>query len=168
VYDGRTVTDSELIEKISQDVGRLFQLVVRGGGPLGDPEDRRLTNTQSLALMTIVTEGPLRLWALAERMLTTDATATRTVDALVDEGLAQRDVDPLDKRGVVISATPKGTRIQGEREHRTYVVIRDLLSDTSEAHLREIASFLADLNETITESEQSRSGQGVPRPSGPT
>ena len=42
----------------------------RDGHPLGDPPDRRLTNTQSLALSTIVAFGPLRLWALAERMAT--------------------------------------------------------------------------------------------------
>jgi DNA-binding MarR family transcriptional regulator len=164
VYDGCAVEDTATIEKISQEIARLFNLVFRAGGRLGDPEDRRLTNTQSLALMTIVNEGPLRLWALAERMLTTDATATRTVDALVADGLATRHVEPLDKRGVLISATPEGKRIHAERDHRMYLVVSDLLTGTDEPHLLEIASFLTDLNERIGNDDEVRGARPAAAP----
>jgi len=86
-------------------------LIVRAGGKLGDPWDRRLTNTQSLALFLVVNEGPVRLGALASAMLTTDATATRTVDALALEGLVERQLANGDKRGVLICATTEGRRI---------------------------------------------------------
>lgn len=136
---------------VADEIRRLWYLILREGGRLGDPPDRRLTNTQSLALSTIVAFGPLRLWALAERMATTDATATRTVDALEAEGLAERQAAVGDRRGVVVVATEHGTQVIAERAERMHVVVDRLLTGTSDAQLQRIADFLRELNEQILE-----------------
>jgi DNA-binding MarR family transcriptional regulator len=135
--------------QVADELRRLWGLILREGGRLGDPPDRRLTNTQSLALSTLVAEGPLRLWALAERMATTDATATRTVDALEAEGLAERQAAVGDRRGVLVVATDHGRRVIADRAERMHVVVKSLLVGTSDAQLLRIAEFLRELNEQI-------------------
>ena len=69
---------------------------------------------QGVALVTVAAE-PLRLRALAERIGTTDATASRTVDALESAGLVRRASAPDDGRGVVVHVTPAGRRRLEER-----------------------------------------------------
>jgi len=136
---------------ISESLQELMYLIVRAGGKLGDPWDRRLTNMQSLALIFVVNEGPVRLGALAAAMLTTDATATRTVDALVVDGLVERQLANGDKRGVVICATTEGRRIYRQRSRRTAKIVSSLLAETGQSQLQEIADFLAGLTETFRE-----------------
>jgi DNA-binding MarR family transcriptional regulator len=136
---------------ISESLQELMYLIVRAGGRLGDPWDRRLTNMQSLALFLVVNEGPVRLGVLAEAMLTTDATATRTVDALALDGLVERQLANGDKRGVLICATTEGRRIYRQRSRRTANIVRSLLEGAGQSQLEEIADFLAGLTETFRE-----------------
>jgi DNA-binding MarR family transcriptional regulator len=151
------MTGSRTVDVVADEMRRLWSLILREGGRLGDPPDRRMTNTQSLALSTLVSEGPLRLWALAERMATTDATATRTVDALEAEGLVQRQAVEGDRRGVLVGATPRGKQVAAERVKRMHIVVERLLAGTSELQLKRIAGFLRELNDELTlDNEQSR------------
>ena len=55
-----------------------------------DPEPGSLSTFQSIALSAVADDGPLRLGTLADALGTTDATASRTVDALQVRGLAER------------------------------------------------------------------------------
>jgi DNA-binding MarR family transcriptional regulator len=142
---------ADATRRISLSLQELMYLIVRAGGKLGDPWDRRLTNTQSLALFLVVNEGPVRLGALAAAMLTTDATATRTVDALALEGLVERQLANGDKRGVLICATTQGRRIYRQRSRRTAKIVNSLLAGTGETQLKEIADFLTGLTNTFRE-----------------
>jgi DNA-binding MarR family transcriptional regulator len=92
---------------VAAAVEALFLQLIRQKGR--DPSP--VTPTQRLALATIVDEGPLRLGALAARMQVSDATATRTVDALAIGRLVERVPDKQDRRGVMIAATPAGRRL---------------------------------------------------------
>src|SRR4051794_6091323 len=113
---------------------KLFSRILREGGLLGDPPDRELlTSTQGLALGILVTQGAKRLWALAEELKTTDATATRTVDALETMGLVRRASEPTDRRGVVVTATARGKKLHAVRMQRMRTVIQSLLKNTPEA-----------------------------------
>ena len=67
-----------------------------------DPEPGSLSTFHSLALSAVADDGPLRLGTLADALGTTDATASRTVDALQVRGLAERRADPCDARGVIV------------------------------------------------------------------
>lgn len=147
---------------ISESLQELMHLMVRAGGELGDPWDRRLTNTQSLALFLVVSEGPLRLGALATAMLTTNATATRTVDALAHDGLVERRIAKGDKRGVVICATAEGRRIHRQRSQRTATTVSTLLSDVGDPQLEEIAEFLTGLTRIIRDQESGRPRVSAP------
>jgi len=73
------------------------------------------TTSQKVALTAVADSGPLRLGALAERMGTTDATASRTVDGLVGLGLVERVEDAGDRRAVRIAVTPAGRKLVDRR-----------------------------------------------------
>jgi DNA-binding MarR family transcriptional regulator len=130
-------------------MARMFRLVYREGGRLGDPPHPVLTNTQALALQILVSRGPLRLSTLAEEMHTTDATATRTVDALEAEGLVRRRAEPTDRRGVVAVTTSRGRTLHAARRRRLRQIVENLLEDRTEADLARIATFLEELNELL-------------------
>jgi DNA-binding MarR family transcriptional regulator len=70
----------------------------------------------------VVDDGPLRLRALAGRIGTTAATATRSTDALEAQGLVKRQADPSDGRGVLVGATRKGRRVRRE-SHAQLVIL---------------------------------------------
>lgn len=92
---------------------REIEALARRLTPTDDPVPA--TTPQKVALTAVADWGPLRLGALADRMGTTDATASRTVDALVATGLVERLEDAEDRRAVRIAVTPEGRRLIDRR-----------------------------------------------------
>jgi DNA-binding MarR family transcriptional regulator len=136
-------------ERIAAQIERLFALLIREGGRLGKEDEPGLTLRQGFALAAIADEGPQRLGALADRLGTTDATASRTVDALLALGLVERSEDPVDRRAVRIAASPAGRKLVAQRRrHLTQLLERPLagIAQTEQAH---IATVLADLNSLL-------------------
>jgi DNA-binding MarR family transcriptional regulator len=129
-------------------VERLLAVVLRQRGQIGI-EPNPLTSTQTLALAAASDAGPLRLGELAERIGTTDATASRTVDALVDEKLVKRTQDPRDRRGVRIDATAKGRRVMAERREQLTAMAEQLLVGLAEAERARVTDVLAELNDLL-------------------
>ena len=117
---GRVSDASALVDAFE----RLTAGVLRRRGVGPDP----LPPMQGVALVSVAAE-PLRLRALAERIGTTDATASRTVDALESAGLVRRASAPDDGRGVVVHVTPAGRRRLEERRGRFAAVLEEGLAD---------------------------------------
>jgi len=92
---------------------REIEALARRLTPTDDPVPA--TTPQKVALTAVADWGPLRLGALADHMGTTDATASRTVDALVATGLVERLEDADDRRAVRIAVTPEGRRLIDRR-----------------------------------------------------
>ncbi|WP_083768148.1 MULTISPECIES: MarR family transcriptional regulator [unclassified Nocardioides] len=82
--------------RLAAHLERLVLLLVHPRGQFQEADERPLSWTQRLALAVAVDESPLRLGALAARMGTTDATASRTVDSLASIGLLRREPDDSD------------------------------------------------------------------------
>lgn len=76
-----------------------------------------MTPERLSALSAIHSFGPISVTALADREMVRPATMSRMVSALVDEGLARRQEDKTDGRGVLVAATAKGRRAY-EKAHR--------------------------------------------------
>jgi DNA-binding MarR family transcriptional regulator len=114
----------------------------RGVGP--DP----LPPMQGVALVSVAAE-PLRLRMLAERIGTTDATASRTVDALEAAGLVKRTSAPEDGRGVVVRVTPAGRRRLEERRARFAAVLEEGLADLSPADRERLVRLLGDVADAL-------------------
>ena len=62
------------------------------------------------ALSVVVYAGPIGIGALATAEGVTAPTMSRLVDGLERDGLVTREPDPTDARGVLVRATPKGSR----------------------------------------------------------
>jgi len=78
--------------RLATEISRLFSLLARARMRATGTEGVALTATQWLVLGAVVEEGPHRLGALAEWAGTTDATASRAVEALVGAGGGERVV----------------------------------------------------------------------------
>ena len=139
------MTRDACVRRLAEEVERLFARLIRAGGSLGEIEPQELTATQKLAMVIASDEGPLRLGALAERMGTTDATATRTVDSLVALDLLERSADPLDGRAVQIAATRAGMRNLAARRKQLVSVLETLLAETGPEEIDQLADLLAGL-----------------------
>ena len=123
---------------------------MREGARLGVDEGLALTARQRAVLAALVDEGPLRLGALASTISTTDATATRTVQALERLGLADRAPHAEDGRGVVIAATADGRRTVESARHRLGQAVRGLVPDPDERE--RLAALLRDLTGAVARS----------------
>ena len=85
---------------------------------------------QLSALSVVVFGGKQSLSELAKTEQVRPPTMSRIVDGLVEDGLVKRDVDKMDRRSVVITATEKGVKIMHEgrsrREHRLIQLLNSL------------------------------------------
>jgi DNA-binding MarR family transcriptional regulator len=94
--------------RVADAVGGLLAALTRQRRPSGDPDPGILSTFQAIALSALADQGPVRLGSLADALGTTDATASRNVDVLERQGLAERRPDPEDARGVIVAATSAG------------------------------------------------------------
>lgn len=136
-------------EQLAQAIERLGLTLLRQRSRMDASEPTPLTVTQRLALTIVVDEGPLRLGELAERMGATEPTATRTVDSLTSAGLVRRAPHPDDRRGVLIDATKRGTRVLAHRRHRLRELIESGLAEMPDDDQERLADLLDELNELM-------------------
>ncbi len=140
--------------RLAETVERLIASIVRQRGAIPGPEPRQLTTIQALTLVTLADGGPLRLGALADALGTTDATASRTVDALEAPGFVRRARDPRDGRGVSVELTPAGRREVRRRRRRMAAMVGELLKGMSGRDQDRFVASLGDLNELLLASDR--------------
>jgi DNA-binding MarR family transcriptional regulator len=131
---------------LARELERLFSALVREGGRLGFTETVAITPTQRVALFALVDHGALRLGALADAIATTDATATRTVQALERLGLVEREPDPADGRGIRVAATAEGRRLVVRARRRFEQVVARLVPADEQERL---SGLLRDLTGAV-------------------
>jgi DNA-binding MarR family transcriptional regulator len=141
-------------QRLAEAVERLIAVIIRQRGAIPGPEPRQLTTTQALALLTLADEGALRLGALADRIATTDATASRTVDVLQQAGFVRRVPDPADGRGITVEATAEGRREVVRRRKRMAAMVGELLKGLRPEEQRRFVDLLDDLNELLVAAER--------------
>jgi DNA-binding MarR family transcriptional regulator len=133
-------------------VEQLLAALARRRGILGDAEPSPLSTFQAVALGVLVDIGPLRLSAFADSLETTDATASRTTDALEDLGLAERVPDASDGRGVLVGATRDGHRAIRRRRQRLARILDHLVEGMEPAEGRRLTELLDELRELLLRS----------------
>jgi DNA-binding MarR family transcriptional regulator len=140
--------------RLAEAVERLIAVVIRQRSAIPGPEPRQLTTTQALALLTLADDGPLRLGALADRIATTDATASRTVDVLERAGFVRRVPDPADGRGISVEPTNEGRREVARRRARMAAMVGELLRGLRPAEQHRFVDLLDGLNELLVAAER--------------
>lgn len=136
-------------QRLAEQLERLVLLLMRQRGDVQEADERPLSWTQRLALAIAVDESPLRLGALADRMETTDATASRTVDSLAAIGLLRREPDASDRRGVLVVATPEAVKLLAGRRKRLVSALASGLARMPEEDQARLVSLLDELNDVL-------------------
>lgn len=106
---------------------------------------------QARALRVIAREGQIRPGVLAERLRVTPRSVTEVVDALTRQGLVTRELDPSDRRAMILELTPAGHTMAGEiserRRTHTESVLGGALTVDEE---RQLVALLDKLAERLT------------------
>lgn len=137
-----TTTDAR---RVAEAVAGLLAALTRQRRPSGDPEPGTLSTFQSIVLAALADHGPVRLGSLADALGTTDATASRNVDVLERQGLAERRPDPDDARGVVVAATSEGLAEIRRRRRQLERLAQRALDGLSADEARRVADALVEL-----------------------
>jgi DNA-binding MarR family transcriptional regulator len=112
-----------------------------------------ITPTVHAALHTVETHGPITAGQLASHEHVQKPTMTRTIQALLDQGLIQRFPDPLDGRVRWLSITPAGRKLlQRSRRRTDEFLARRVKKLTLEE--RELLERSADLLERLAEGDR--------------
>lgn len=116
---------ADLIHAVSRHIGRSAKAEL---GPLG------VTWGQVRALRVIAGgTDPVRMGAIAERLGVVPRSATSVVDDLVEQGLAERTADPVDRRAVAVEVTAAGQALLADladcRRSAAGEVLADLTLD---------------------------------------
>lgn len=100
--------DVEAVTRAVLTASRL--LVAVSARSLASVEDR-VTLPQFRLLVVLSTHGSAKLVVLAERLGVNPSTAMRMMDRLVSAGLADRQVNPSNRRETLLQLTDEGRRI---------------------------------------------------------
>ncbi len=131
--------------RVAEAVGGLLAALSRQRRPTGDLEPGSLSTFQSIVLSALADRGPVRLGTLADALGTTDATASRNVDVLERQGLAERRPDPDDARGVIVAATSEGLSEVRRRRRQLERLAQRALDGLSADEARRVADALEEL-----------------------
>jgi DNA-binding MarR family transcriptional regulator len=136
-------------DRLAEGIIGLRAEILRRRPRAGELPGAELTSPQTLALRTIVGEGPLRMGALAERLGVSVATASRTVDSLAGRDLVRRESDPADARAVRVAATARGRRELRVRRERFVSALESFMDELSEHERRQLAESLDTVNRLL-------------------
>jgi DNA-binding MarR family transcriptional regulator len=101
------------------------------------------------ALSVMVFGGPVSLNDLARAEQVKPPTMSRIVDALEADGLAHRQVNPEDRRAVVIEATTKGAAMLKQGRKRRVKFLASYLSRLDSAELADIDRAVGALQKAL-------------------
>jgi DNA-binding MarR family transcriptional regulator len=137
-----------------QDPGQLADLVHRLTrrlrrtqaeqlGPLG------LTPAQERAMRMIArSEEPLRMTEIADRLGIVPRSLTTVIDALEEDGLVRREVDPRNRRAILLHLTDRGTAVRDELRDARRRAAEDLFAPLSDADRETLGGLLSRLDES--------------------
>jgi DNA-binding MarR family transcriptional regulator len=113
----------------------------------------------------LATDGPMRSSALAEAVQSDPSTVSRQVATLVEEGLVQRQVDPLDGRASLLTITERGLLVHQENKRARNRFYQLVLSGWDEEELRVFAAQLVRFAKSFERNrpEWAREGSAVQR-----
>jgi DNA-binding MarR family transcriptional regulator len=128
-------TEPDEPDPFGEDELRAWRGFLRAHRRVTDELHRRLWRAHGLTmlhygvLITLITDPDrtMRMTDLAERVLTSPSGMTRAVATLADQGLIEREQDPVDGRSVVARLTPLGVRRLREAQVTHHACVRELL-----------------------------------------
>jgi DNA-binding MarR family transcriptional regulator len=130
----------QLADQLSGLIRRLRRAHAERLKPLG------LTPAQERALRMITRSSePLRMTDLAERLGIVPRSVTTVVDALEEAGLVRREVDPRNRRAILLQLTERGAALRDELRDSRQSDAEKLFAPLTEPERETLASLLARL-----------------------
>lgn len=144
-----------LIERIAEHDRSIRQVVSRWGGDVSFPDDLTLRQIQLLLVVRATPRATGQ--ALAAALQVSTPTISGLVDRLAGRGLLSREPDTQDRRRVLLTPSPEGSRVLEDLEdlgsaHRDRILIR--LTDDELADLERIYGRLAEVASEIDAEER--------------
>jgi DNA-binding MarR family transcriptional regulator len=120
---------------------RLRRSQAEGLAPLG------LTPAQERALRLISrSDEPPRMTELADRLGIVPRSLTTVIDALEQAGLVQREIDPRNRRAILLRLTDRGAAVRDELREARRRAAEDLFARLSAKDRELLGALLARLN----------------------
>src|SRR6201996_8948844 len=122
---------------------RLRRAQSDGLAPLG------LTPGQGRALRMIARnedEEPLRMTELADRLGIVPRSLTTVIDALEEAGLVRREIDPRNRRAILLRLTERGTAVRDDLREARRRAAEDLFAPLSADDRKTLGDLLARLD----------------------
>lgn len=108
------VLDVTPISLSSEDIGRLRLVLLRLARQIRSNSTGDVTPSQLAVIATLARHGPCTIGQIAEHEHVRVPSISRTAEAVVAKGLAERHVDPDDRRRVRLAISPDGDRYLSE------------------------------------------------------
>ena len=106
-----------------------------------------LTPAQERALRMIArSEEPLRMTEIADRLGIVPRSLTTVIDALEEAGLVRREVDPRNRRAILLHLTDRGTAVRDELREARRRAAEDLFAPLADADREALGGLLARLD----------------------
>lgn len=143
-----TPTSAEVDRELALRMGRAWREIRRGStsGVLKDAVygvgGSAIEPGQMDALDLLVTVDSCRMGDIAEYLHIDPSTATRAVQRLIKDNLAERVQHGGDGRVVAIAATERGRRIHAEVAERRRALLFDVMAEFPEQERYEVADYL--------------------------
>jgi DNA-binding MarR family transcriptional regulator len=116
---------------------RLRRAQVERLAPLG------LTPAQERALRTIArSDEPLRMTELADRLGIVPRSLTTVIDALEEAGLVRREIDPRNRRAILLHLTERGAAVRDDMRQARRLAAEALFAPLTEDDRRTLAALL--------------------------
>jgi DNA-binding MarR family transcriptional regulator len=129
---------AQLAEQFLRVTRRLRRAQSERLAPLG------LTPGQARALRVVAgSDRPLRMVELAERLGVVPRSVTTVVDALETAGLVRREIDPANRRSILLLLTDAGVAVREQMREARRQASEDLFAPLSTAQRAQLLELLA-------------------------
>lgn len=157
--------DPESLDTVRR-MGRAWR-EIRRGATAGEVRDviygiggSAIEPGQMDALDVIILEGQNTMGEIAERLRIDPSTATRAVQRLIKDGLAERTPDETDARVVTVTPTERGRKIHADVVQRRREVLLGIMDRFPPEDRKELADtlekFVAALDDVISSRKRTR------------
>jgi DNA-binding MarR family transcriptional regulator len=107
-----------------------------------------LTPAQERALRMIArSEEPLRMTEIADQLGIVPRSLTTVIDALEEAGLVRREVDPRNRRAILLHLTDRGAAVRDELRDARRQAAEDLFAPLGDEDRKALAGLLARLGD---------------------
>ncbi|HEY6494404.1 MAG TPA: MarR family transcriptional regulator [Trebonia sp.] len=128
----------QLADQLHRLMKRLRRAQAERLAPLG------LTPAQERALRMIARGGePPRMTEIAERLGIVPRSLTTVIDSLEEAGLVHREVDPRNRRAILLTLTDRGTAVRDDLREARRRAAEELFAPLSAADRETLGGLLA-------------------------